>query len=189
MPVSRAVAVNADGSNLRELSLRSNTYSRGFNLYGGDIIDWLPDENGAVMMVRNYLPDDHLGTHLASSEQGLGVDRIDTRTLAVRRIERPRSEAVAYFTDGHGAVRIMTVHTTWGWHQETGVVTHLYRSPGSPQWHPLATYNASDHGGCNPYAVGRGLNAADGPKENDGRTPRSTIARHESRRAHPGCTR
>ena len=39
LPVSRAVAVNADGSNLRQLSLHSNTYSRGFNLYGGDIID------------------------------------------------------------------------------------------------------------------------------------------------------
>ena len=182
MPVSRPVAVNADGSNLRQLSLRSNTYSRGFNLYGGDIIDWLPDENGAVMMTRNYLPDDHLGTHLASSEQGLGVDRIDTRTLAVRRIEPPRREAVAYFTDGHGAVRIMTVHTSWGWHQETPVVTHLYRSPGSRQWRTLATYNVSDHSGFNLYAVDRDLNVAYGLKKKDGRQALYSIALDESRR-------
>jgi hypothetical protein len=182
MPVSHAVAVNADGSNLRELSLHSNTYSRGFNLYGGDIIDWLPDENGAVMMTRNYLPDDHLGTRLASSEQGLGVDRIDTRTLAVRRIEPPRVEAVAYFTDGHGAVRIMTVHTSWGWHQETGVVTHLYRSPGSRQWHTLATYKAADHSGFNLYAVDRARNVAYGFKKKDGRQALYSIALDESRR-------
>lgn len=87
LPFSRIVAVNADGSNQLELNTRTNEYSRGYNLFGGSIVDWLPDEDGSVLMARSYLPDDHPGTHLASQAEGLGVDKIDTRTLAIKHVE------------------------------------------------------------------------------------------------------
>jgi len=181
MPVSRTLAVNSDGSNMRELSTRSNPHSRGYNLYGGDVIDWLPGEDGAVLMTRNYLPDDRLGTRLASDSEGLGVDWIDTRTLAVKRVEPPRREAVEYFTDGRGAVRIMAVQTTRAGGQDTGLITNLYRSPGSREWRTLGTYNVSDDSGLNLYAVDGDLNVAYGFKKKDGRKALYSIALNESR--------
>ena len=67
------MAVNSDGTNLRMLSTRENTYSRGYQFYGGDILDWLPDEDGAVLMTRVYLPDDHLGSRAGDAKEGLEV--------------------------------------------------------------------------------------------------------------------
>src|SRR3569832_176683 len=74
MTVTRVVAVDADGKNAKILSNRENGYTRGFALGGGSVIDWLPDENGAVLMTRRYVPDDHLGSRLGSTAEGLGVD-------------------------------------------------------------------------------------------------------------------
>lgn len=44
LPYSRLVAVDQDGGNLRLLSTRSSISSIGYNLNGGRIVDWLPDE-------------------------------------------------------------------------------------------------------------------------------------------------
>ncbi len=66
LPVSRLIAVNADGSNLKQLSTGLNQNSRGYLLSGGEILDWLPDQDGAVLMAREYRPDTHLGSHLGS---------------------------------------------------------------------------------------------------------------------------
>ncbi|TLZ19324.1 MAG: S9 family peptidase, partial [Gammaproteobacteria bacterium] len=71
---SRLVAVNADGSNVQVLSRRDSQYSRGLQLGGGEIIDSLPEQDGAVLMTRVYVPDDRIGTRFGSSTKGLGVD-------------------------------------------------------------------------------------------------------------------
>jgi acetyl esterase/lipase len=182
LPVTRVWAINADGSNLRELSTRSNANTRGFNLWGGGVLDWLPDEDGAVLMVRNYVPEDHAGTRLASSGEGLAVDRIDTRTLAVSHIEPPRREAVGYVTDGHGTVRVMAVQTMHADQQSTGVIIYLYRLPGSREWKTLTTYNEADYSGFELEAVDRDLNVAYGFKKKDGRNALYSIALDESKR-------
>jgi dienelactone hydrolase len=169
---NRLMAVNVDGSNLRMLSRRDNDYSRGIQFYGGGIIDSLPAEDGAVLMTRNYVPDEHIGSRTGSSAQGLGVDRVDTRTLAVKRVEAPRSEAVEYITDGHGAVRIIGLsrraNTTSG-QQDTGVINYMYRAPDSPDWRKLSEYDSKERTGFNPYAVDPGLNVAIGFKKTNGR--------------------
>ena len=124
VPFSRLMAVNADGANLRMLSKRDSFYGHGVQLRGGEIIDSLPAEDGAVLMTRTYIPDDRIGSHLGSSAEGLGVDRLDTRTLAVKRVEAPRSDAVEYISDGRGAVRIIglsrKIGTTSG-EQDAGI--------------------------------------------------------------------
>jgi hypothetical protein len=107
VPFSRLVAVDADGKNLQLLSKRDSSYGRGLQVSGGEVIDWLPNEDGAILMSRNFLPDEHEG--LGSSDQGLGVDRVDTRTLAIRHVERPSENAIEYISDGRGTVRIITV--------------------------------------------------------------------------------
>src|SRR5205814_10711107 len=136
-PVTRQVAINADGSNMRELSNRLNLYSRGYNLHGGSIIDWLPEEDGSVLMTRTYLPDDHTGSHLGSSAEGLGVDYVDTRRLAITHVESPNPDAVEYHSDGHGTVRVMGLRMKKGNFQDSGVVLYSYRTPGSREWKSL----------------------------------------------------
>jgi dienelactone hydrolase len=182
LPVTRIWAVNTDGSNLRELSTRSNVNTRGFNLWGGGILDWLPDEEGAVLMIRSYVRDDHAGTRVASSEEGIGVDRLDTRTLAINHVEPPRREAVGYITDGHGTVRIMSVVTMHsGGEQSTGRITHLYRLPGSRDWKTLTAYDEANDSGFDLEAVDRDLNVAYGFKKKDGRKALYSIALDETK--------
>ncbi|HWG31643.1 MAG TPA: S9 family peptidase [Steroidobacteraceae bacterium] len=166
---SRMVSLDADGKNLKLLSTQENPYSRGWALGGGAILDWLPDENGSVLMARAYLPDDHTGSHFGSSESGMGVDSIDTRTLRVSHVERPNPNAVDYVTDGRGVVRIMgLMNTSNGGREETGVVHYLYRSRNSRDWQDLADYNTLTDEGFSPRAVDRDLNVVYGLKKKDG---------------------
>jgi acetyl esterase/lipase len=175
LPVSRIVAFDADGANLKMLSTQLNEYSRGYLLYGGTIIDWLPEEDGAVMMTREYLPDVHTGSRVGSSKSGLGVDRIDTRTLAVTPIEKPSLDAEDYITDGHGTVRIMASRETTVGYQMTDATVWLYRTPGSRTWMTLGIYHEADRSGFLPLAVDRELNAAYGLKKLDGRMALYTV--------------
>ena len=130
VPHSRVIAVNADGSNLRELSTREHFHTRGEQLGGGVIIDLLPGEDSAVLMMRNYLPDDHIGSRLGSDKKGLGVDWINTRDLTVKHVETPRPEAIEYITDSRGAVRIFANKVLQAG-LDSSVVTYFYRTPGS----------------------------------------------------------
>lgn len=168
-PVSRVLAVDSDGKNLRILSTHENSYSRGIQLYGGDVIDWLPDEDGAVLMARKYLPDDHLGSRSGSSAEGLGVDWLDTRTLTVKHVEPPTPSAVQYITDGRGNVRIKALRHEDIEGMDKGVISFFYRLPESRGWLRLGDYNLSDHTGFEPYAVDHDLNVAYGFRKVDGR--------------------
>lgn len=165
---TRLVAVNADGSNLRLLSRRDDVYAHGVAFGGGNIIDWLPGEDGAVLMERVYVPNDRIGSHFGSTERGLGVDLLDTRDLSVKRVESPKIDAARYLTDGRGTVRIMatTSHVN---DQAHSLSTFLYRMPGSQEWHKLSDYDAIDRTGFYPAAVDPDLNVAYGYKKKDGR--------------------
>jgi acetyl esterase/lipase len=173
LPVTRVVAANADGSNFQLLSRRDSFYTHGMQLGGGYVIDYLPEETGAVLMTRVYLPDDKMGSHLGSSSRGLGVDWIDTRNLTVRQVEPPREAAAEYISDGRGTVRIMAVRQAVGtgtsMYQVKGIVEFLYRKAGSRDWQHLSDYNLVDETGFNPYAVDPDLNVAYGFKKKDGR--------------------
>ena len=176
---SRLIGVNADGSNFKMLSNRENFNTRGIFLDGGDVIDWLPDEDGFVLMKRNYLPDDRTGSRLGSSREGFGVDRINTRTLAVTHVEAPRPEAVDYISDGRGTVRIMGTNVA---HigMDTGITRYLYRLMGSKEWKKLGEYNRTNREGFLPYAVDPELNLAYGFKKKDGRMALYSVKLDES---------
>jgi dipeptidyl aminopeptidase/acylaminoacyl peptidase len=169
LPWTRLIAIDADGKNLKLLSTQQNEYSRGWQLGGGTVLDWLPDENGSVLMTRHYLPDDHLGSHLGSSDEGLGVDRIDTRTLEVSHVERPARSATDYITDGRGTVRIMAMRVTSSGDQDTGVTHYHYRLGNSRDWRSLSEFNSLTGEGFRPIAVDHDLNVAYGLKKKDGR--------------------
>lgn len=168
VPVSRMVAFDADGRNVRSLSNAVSSRTYGYHLNGGDIIDWLPDEDGAILMTREYLPENSIGTRLASDREGLGVDRIDTRTGASRTIELPSSNAESYLTDGQGTVRVMANVSRSMSDMERGITHYLYRLAGSRSWQGLSTSD-KDGNGFRPLAVDKELNAVYGLQKLDGR--------------------
>ena len=93
---SRLYTLNADGSDLRELSYESHDFGAVAVQYGRGIIDLLGDggAGGAVLMMRGF-------------GSGLGVEQVDTVTLRRKQVEYSNDMASDYITDGHGTVRIM----------------------------------------------------------------------------------
>jgi dipeptidyl aminopeptidase/acylaminoacyl peptidase len=176
LPFTRTVAVNRDGGTLKLLSTKNNEYTRGLQLGGGEVIDWLPDEEGAVLMSRVYLPDDHLGSRVGSDREGLAVDRLDTRNLQINTIEIPSRDVREYLTDGRGTVRVVGRSTRGSTGQDSGIVAFSYRKPDSRDWLRLGDYNYVDGSGFNPVAVDHDLNVVYGFKKKDGRKAVYTIA-------------
>jgi acetyl esterase/lipase len=175
---SRLIAVNIDGTKLQVLSTKENSYTRGIQLGGGGVVDWLPDEDGAVLMERVYLPDDHTGGLIGSSKRGIAVDRIDTQTLATKTLEQPREDAVAYISDGRGTIRIIGVRSRRGalGGYDSGNIAYYYRKTDSRDWLPMGEVVGEGHNGFAPVAVDHDANLAYGYKKLDGRSALYTIA-------------
>jgi dipeptidyl aminopeptidase/acylaminoacyl peptidase len=176
--ISRLIAVNTDGTKMQLLSTKDSSFTRGIQLSGGRVVDWLPDEDGAVLMTRMYLPDDHTGSYVGSSKLGIAVDRVDTQTLAVQTIEQPREDAVAYISDGHGTIRIVGVKLSRGGlaNYDSGNVAYYYRKTDSRDWLPMGEVVGEDHNGFRPVAVDHDANLAYGYKKLDGRLALYTVA-------------
>ena len=148
-------------------------------LGGGDILDLLPDEDGIVLMARVYIPEHEAGSinHIGSAQRGLGVDRIDTRTLQKTTVEPPADNVISYISDGRGNVRIMGVQVyRSSTRQITGVIKYLYRTGSSREWHALGEYDGVNRTGFYPVAVDPQMNAALGYEKKDGRLALYKIA-------------
>ncbi|HEY6619730.1 MAG TPA: S9 family peptidase [Steroidobacteraceae bacterium] len=175
---SRLIAVNIDGTNLQVLSTRENSFTRGIQLDGGGVVDWLPDEDGAVLMTRVYLPDNRTSSLIGSSKRGIAVDRVDTQTLAVHTLEQPREDAVVYISDGRGTIRVIGVRSRRGalGDYESGNIAYYYRKIDSRDWLPMGEVVGEEHNGFEPVAVDHEANLAYGYKKLDGRRALYTIA-------------
>ncbi len=169
LPFSRSLAVNTDGSNLQLLGTRSNGYSRGITLSDGQILDWLPDLEGSVLMARDHRPDMHTGSLIGSDEEGLGVDQVDTRNLRAHSIEKPRKNAWEYLTDGRGHVLIVGMGKFNGGGRASGRIAYLYHPANSTDFRPLSDWDFASQQGFRPAAVDPDLNVAYGFKKLDGR--------------------
>lgn len=163
-------AVDAAGGNVRALSKRHGENALGFDLRGGEIIDLTAGEEGSVLMTRSYVPEAKVGSLIDQKLQGLGVDRVDTRTGGTKRIEQPQALAVEYISDGRGTVRVMGLQENKGSGYAKGTIRYLYRPLGKGGWSDLATYNFSDRTGFNPYAVDAEKNIVYGFERIDGRS-------------------
>jgi dipeptidyl aminopeptidase/acylaminoacyl peptidase len=176
MRVTRWVALDRDGTAIKLMSNAPNDYTRGYATWGGDVIDWLPEEDGAVLMTRRYIPDDHLGTHIGSERTGMGVDHIDTLGMQIKPVESPDDSAYDYLTDGHGAIRIMALEqnkrAVGG---ATGLVEYSYRQTSSRDWLKLAEYNRKDYSGFEALRVDRDANLVYGTKLLAGRSAVYTL--------------
>ncbi len=164
--LSRTLAMDADGKNQRFLGQKDTLEQIGKRFGDGWVVDWMSGTDGTVLMSRSYVPEASTGRLLARKGEGLGVDRIDTRTGKSTQVERPGDDATNYISDGRGNIRIMTttgVAETSG--MMTGVDTHSYRLPNDRAWRPLGKWTL-DRGsggrgtGMIPLAVDPSINAA-----------------------------
>jgi dienelactone hydrolase len=169
LPITRLVAVNADGTKPQQLSATQSQYTPGLALQDTAVIDWLPDQDGSVLMSRTYLPNVHPQSVIGSEDYGLGVDLVDTRTLVAKHVVPARQDAAEYLSDGRGTVRIVAERNMQPGGRDSGVLTYLYRTPDSFDWQKLSTYNQADHSGFRPVAVDHDLNLVYGWKKLNGR--------------------
>lgn len=174
---TRVVAIDADGKNIKLLSRDIRPDDAYVAMSGGLVIDWLPGEDGAILMGREYVPQERQATRINDDRQGYGVDRLDTTSLSTKPIEAPRRDAIEYITDGRGKPRIMGTQGVAGaTGYDSSVITYYYRVQGSNSWKQLGTYNESTRQGFNPYAVDPDLNVAYGFEKKDGRLALYSVA-------------
>ena len=171
---TRLVSFNADGSDAKLLNTMDSSRALGFAQSGGSIIDWdVPGKPGHVFVTRTYVPERDIGTHLASTKTGVGVDELDTTKLTRSVVEQPRADAVGYISDGKGTVRLMLTRQKEATGYDRDTLSFFYRKPGSRAWDVLGRYNAdgtSAPGGFYPVAVDSGKNVAYGFDDTGGRS-------------------
>jgi len=163
--MQRTLAMDADGKNQIFLGQKDTLEQVGKRQGDGGVIDWMNGVDGNVLMARSYVPESQTGRLLARTQEGLGVDRIDTRTGKATQVERPGNDTIGYISDGQGTVRVMTVTRS----SESGLLRgendYSYRLANDPQWRPLGKYVMDRAGGGRstgmlPLAVDAKLNAA-----------------------------
>ena len=168
---SRLITMGIDGKNVRPLGQPGRATDLDIRQFDGDILDWLPDRPGSVLMQRNYVQQANLTGIGDPTEgaKGLGVDRIDLSSLKVTPVERPAAEAQEYLTDGRGNVRMMALAKTSGGDQLTGDFKFKYRRAGSDKWEDFSEFNSTSGSGDIPIAVEASSDSALVLAKNDGR--------------------
>jgi len=169
---TRLISVNSDGGDLKVLSAQTNARSLRMSQDGGAVIDWqTEDAPGGILMTRDYVPEMGTGTHMASDDSGLGVERVDTTTASRRSVEKANLNAIEYIGDGRGTVRIMGVRPTRSSGYAGDKILYFYRQPAKRDWLAFGqlTYAGSGYVGFNPYAVDPQLNVVYGFDAKDGR--------------------
>ncbi|WP_326525820.1 alpha/beta hydrolase family protein [Sphingomonas sp.] len=188
----RLIAINADGTDMKVVSARDSSRAMGLMQHGGRLIDWGGGDSGGAtaLVTRQFVPEDSLGTRMAETRQGLGVEMVDTKSLSRRVVEPPRDDAVDYISDGHGTVRVMGMRPPNAQGYDGSRIIYLYRKPGNRGWDRLSEYEVATRNGFNPYAVDRDLNVVYGFDKLNGRLALFKVAldgslKKELVHAHP----
>jgi len=180
-PFSRLVAFNADSSDVKVVSARASDRATGYDQSGGQVLDWLPEEDGAILKSRKFIPEMMTGSHVGNTLDGIGVERIDTSSLKARTIESPKRDAVEYISDGHGRIRVMGTRPPQGATGYAGrSILYRYRAKDSDDWKPLSKVNTNSSDTFNPYAVDRDLDIAYGFARRDGRLSLYSVSLDET---------
>lgn len=163
--ITRVVAMNADGSKQVFLGTKDSIDQIGKRQHDGRVVDWLNGVDGFVLMERDYVPEKATGRLTARTQEGLGVDRIDTLTGKATSVERPGKQVGEYISDGLGNIRIMSSVEYAESGFLTGSESYAYRLRDDREWRPLGTYvsdrsNGGRGKGIIPLAVDPSLNAA-----------------------------
>ncbi len=158
---SKLVTLRADGTKQQSLGSKRAGYDLYIRQSDGSILDWLPDNEGSILMARTYVPKvEERATNIKDERLGLGVDRVELATLRSKVVEEPKRTASRYMSDGRGNVRIMAFSDFDGTDNLTGIIKYRYRTQGDQEWKPLGNYNFSTETGIWPVAVEQSSNAA-----------------------------
>jgi dipeptidyl aminopeptidase/acylaminoacyl peptidase len=176
---TRVIAVNSDGTGLKMLSKRQGNNAVRFAFSGGEVIDLLPGDDGAVLMGREYVPENATGTLMVKDDDGYGVDRIDTTKLNTKRVVPPSRLAMNYISDGKGNVRVMSLMVQDGAY-DSGRRKFMYRPAAGGGWKFLSEWDTYGNIGFYPVAVDPVENVAYGFEKTDGRDALYKVALDDS---------
>jgi dienelactone hydrolase len=161
IPFSRLISIDSSGLNVTMLGQRSTYNDAYLRQFAGSILDWLSPTDGAVLMAQEIIPEEAMGTRMVRTAQGVGVARIDVRTLRSTQVEPADRRASGFISDGGGHVRIMIAPDIRGSSDQLGTRTnYLYRAQASRDWQPLGSYDSATREGLIPLAVDAALNVA-----------------------------
>lgn len=166
---SRQIAADYNGANPRLITRRQGADAKYVTRYGGSVIDWLPGQDGQIMMDNWFVPESRIGTLIDKRAEGLGVERVDTATGNRKIEQRPILAASEFITDGVGNVRLSGIRDTVAGGYSTGKITYRYRPKEGGEWQLLSTYDQTTREGFNPYTVDPDKNVAYGFQKRDGR--------------------
>jgi dipeptidyl aminopeptidase/acylaminoacyl peptidase len=167
---SRLITMGIDGTGMKSLGQTKSAYDADIRQVDGEILDWLADGTGAVLMQRAYVPEaGKTGTHIVRTRQGLGVDKIDLATMKVTTVEGARVRVSGYMTDGRGQVRIRIIDNASENGTLTGTTDYAYRRAGSSEWLPLGRHDSRDDSGLVPVGIEAESNSVFVLKKLDGR--------------------
>lgn len=168
---TRLFAIDADGKNFKLITARVNERSLYFHGDGGRVLDLTGDGKGNILVARQYVPESSIDRVVQKNDEGLGVERVDLKSLQRRPVERAKRDAVEYISDGLGTVRIMGVRPTAGTGYSVSEISYFYRKADSKTWEPLSKLAllGGRFQGFNPYAVDPKLNVVYGFDDYNGR--------------------
>ena len=171
-PISRMVAIGADGKNVKMLTQSDSLNQQYGNFYGGQILDLNAGGDGSILMDQWFVPEegDHKPSRLTKTEEGYGVVEVNTRNLSTKTVEKPLTEAAEFMTDGRGHVRIMGIQPSANAsRQASEAVEYSYRVGDSGGWRPLGSFNVLTNDGLRPLGIDAKLNALYALQKLDGR--------------------
>jgi len=168
---SRLITLDTYGRNLKQLGQRESFYDAGLRQFDGSILDWLPDEQGAVLMSRAYVAEaGKTNTRLVRDKAGLGVDRISIPSLRTDSIEPARKDASRYLSDGRGHVRMLETATfNDATLQYSLKRNYLFRTKDDHSWRTLGVYDVATEEGMYPLAVDAETDSVYATKKLNGR--------------------
>lgn len=167
--VERLLSMDTDGKDGKLLGQPSSFFDAVVRQFDATVIDWGNRTDDKLLMARQYIPEEgKIGSNVVRKKSGLGVDRVDAKSLRSDPVEQPNYSASQYMSDGRGNVRIMRVDEAKEDGTLTGQIKYFYRTQGSRDWKTLADY-ADWQAQIQPLAVDADANSLYALKKKDGR--------------------
>lgn len=156
---TRTIGFDTDGGNVRYLGRRPDADALRPSQFDGEVIDWRSGD-GAILMTRDFVPSQSIGSNIDRSANGLGVELVDSNTGRATPIEQPSSNNTDFLADGQGNVRIKAqMVRASGDGLLTGVTVYSYRLAGKRDWQPFSR-STQDNDVLEPLAVDGSANVA-----------------------------
>ena len=135
---TRMFAIDDDGQNGKMLSERASQRAMRFAQQGGALVALdVEGEPGSILMTREWVKDRSIGTRLANSKEGYGVELIDASNGRRKVKEQPDISASRFIADENGVIRLKVRSLSDGRGYLTGERVFMYRGIDDNNWRQL----------------------------------------------------